>query len=364
MRQLLLPLALIGACIIVGASQNTLAFEFAQAVVVDSEKSTAYLMAPEASINEVDLSSGQVLATSTQGAKPILLYHSVLLAQAEPHEQSEGLRLVGLNSRDLAITFEVDVPLPAGVQALIDDRLGASFHVSAHIDAGEIVVQWRAIQRQISGTPTNEPAHVATGWARIDHNDGRLTSSGGGDVRIPGSGVEDMPGVVRTLVDSRALATQPCRVDDLVAAIQYREDDGATTVILRRWQKETGESLPDVKLFGSELTFRNLSADCYYLLASRAMGGWRWSIYSMTSGDKIAKLHMPTPAAQFFIRDGSLFYIVPAIIVRADGQLKIDQPRRLLAMDLKTGKGLWSRPIRETTYLGPYPAKLPNALTR
>ena len=94
------------------------------------------------------------------------------------------------------------------------------------------------------------------------------------------------------------------------------------------------------------------------------MDGWLWSIYSMTTGDKIGELHMPTPAAQFFIRDGSLFYILPAIIVTADGQLKIDQPRRLLAMDLKTGKGLWSRPIRDTTYLGPYPAKLPDVLTR
>jgi hypothetical protein len=361
MRQLLLPLALIGACIIVGASQNTLAFEFAQAVVVDSEKPMAYLMAPEARIDEVDLSSGQLLATSTQGARPLLLHHSVLLAQAEPHEQSEGLRLAGLNSRDLAITFEVNVPLPAGVQALIDDRLGASFHVSAHIDVGEIVVQWRSVQRQISGTPTNEPAHVATGWARIDPNDGRLTNSGGGEAPIR---EEDMPAVVRKLVDSGALATQPCRVDDLVAAIQYREDDGATTVILRRWRKETGESLPDVKLFGSELTFRSFSVDCRYLLASRAMDGWLWSIYRAKTGDRAAELHMLEPASQFFLWDGSLFYVSPAIMVRGDRQLKIDQPRRLLAMDLKTGNELWSRPIRETAYLGPYPARRPNALTR
>jgi hypothetical protein len=364
MRQLLLTLALIVACIIVGASQNALAFQFAQAVVVNSEKSTAYLMAPEASINEVDLSSGQLLATSTQGAKPILLYHSVLLAQAEPHEQSEGLRLVGLNSRDLAITFEVDVPLPAGVQALIDDRLGASFHVSAHIDAGEIVVQWRAIQRQISGTPTNEPAHIATGWARIDPNDGRITNSGSGEAAAPGSAVWEMPAVVQKLVDSGALATQPCRVDDIVAAIQYREDDGRTTVILRRWQKETGASLPDVKLFTSELTFRSFSVDCRYLLASKAMDGWAWSIYSTKTGDLVTELHTAEPASQFFVWDGSLFYVSPAIIIRADGQLKIDQPRRLLAIDLKTGKGLWSRPIRDTAYLGPYPAKLPNVLTR
>jgi hypothetical protein len=359
----LLPLALIGACIIVGTSRNARAFEIAQAAVVDSEKSTAYLMAPEARIDEVDLSSGQLLATSTQGAKPLLLHHSVLLAQAELREHSKELELVGLNSKDLTVTFEVHVPLPAGVHALIDDRLGSSFHVSARIDKSEIIVQWRSVERRVSGTPSNEPAHIATGWALIDPNYGRLTSSGSGEVPVPGR-AGDLPAAVRKLMDARALATQLCRADDIVAAIQYREHDGATTAILRRWQKETGESLPDVKLFGSELTFRSLSADCRYLLASTAMDGWLWSIYSMTTGDKIAELHMPTPAAQFFIRDGSLFYISPAVIVRAGGPLKIDQPRRLLAIDLKTGKGLWSRPIRETTYLGPYPAKPPNALTR
>jgi hypothetical protein len=352
---------LIGACIIVDTSRNALAFVFAQAAVVDPEKSVAYLMAPEARIDEVDLSSGQILATSTRAAKPLLLHDTLLLAQAEPHEQSEKLRLVRLDAKDLTVSFELDVPRPAGVEALIDDRLGQSFHVSARIDSGEIVVQWRSVQRRISGTPTSEPAHIATGWARIDPNDGQLTSSGGGEAPIR---EEALPAIVRKLVDSGVLAGHPCRADDLITAIEYRDDRGATTARLLRWYKETGEALPEVKLFGSELTFRTFSADCRYLLASRAMDGWLWSIYSMTTGDKVAEIHMDAPASQFLIRNGSLIYVSPAIIVRAGGQMKIDQPRRLSAIDLKTGSELWSSPIRETTYLGPYPARLPNASTR
>jgi hypothetical protein len=249
---------------ILGPSRTALGFEFAQAAVVESEKSTAYLMAPEARIDEVDLTSGQTLATSTRAAKPLLLYDSVLLAQAEPHEQSEKLRLVGLDSKDLAVTFEVDVPLPDGVPALIDERLGGTFHVGANIDRGEIVVQWRSVQRRISGTPTNEPAHIATGWARIDPNTGRLTSSGDGEAPVR---ERDLPASIRQLVHSGALASKPCRVDDLITSTETREDNGATAVVLRRW-KETGGGLPDVKLFGSELTFRSFSADCRHLLAS------------------------------------------------------------------------------------------------
>jgi hypothetical protein len=94
------------------------------------------------------------------------------------------------------------------------------------------------------------------------------------------------------------------------------------------------------------------------------MDGWLWSIYSMATGDKVAEMHMAAPAAQFFIRDGGLFYIEPATFVKAGSQLKVDQPRKLSAIELKTGRELWSRPLRETAYLGPYPAGRPNASVR
>jgi hypothetical protein len=361
MRLLLLSVALIGACIVVDTSRIALAFEFAQAAVVDPEKPLAYLMAPEARIDEVDLSSGQILATSTKGAKPLLLHNSILLAQAEPHEQSESLNLVGLNTKDLTVRFETDAPLPSGVRPLIDDHLGSSFHVSARFDGAEIVLQWRSVQRRVTGIPSREPASIAAGWARIDPNTGRLISSGSGEAPVR---EQELPVTVRELVNSGALAIKPCRVDDLIVAIQYREEGGAASVVLRRWNARTGEGLPDVKLFGGELTFRSLSADCRHLLASRAMDGWLWSIYSMATGDKVAEMHMSAPAAQFFIRSDSLFYVAPATVVRAGGQLKIEQPRKLLAIDLKTGRELWSRPLRETAYLGPYPARSPSALAQ
>jgi hypothetical protein len=357
--RLLLPLALIGAYLIVDP-RNASAFEFAQAAVVDSGESVGYLMAPGARVDEVDLSSGDVLAISTRGSKPLLLFGDVLLTQADVHDQNERLRLVGLNSKDLSVTFEIDVALPYDVPASIDDRLGASFYVGARVDSGEIVVQWRSVQRRISGAPTNEPAHVTTGWAQIDPNDGRLTGSGVGEPPVRESREGELPAIVRNLVDSGVLASQPCQVDDLVAAIEYRKDDGATTVRLRRWHRQTGESLPDVELFGSERTFRNFSADCRYLLASRATGGWLWSIYSITLGNRIAEVHMSLPASQFFISKTSLIYVLPAVFGRVDGQLRLNQPRKLLAVDLNTGKELWSRPIRETTYLGPFPGRLPN----
>lgn len=163
----------------------------------------------------------------------------------------------------------------------------------------------------ITGIPSNEPARIAAGWARIDPNTGRLTSSGNGETQVR---EEELP-AVRELAHSGVFANKPCRVDDLIAAIQYGEEGGATSVILRRWNARTGGGLPDVKLFSGELTFRGLSADCGYVLASRPMEESLWSIYSMMTGERVAELHMSAPAAPFFIRRDSFFYIAPSTLI-------------------------------------------------
>lgn len=99
MRPLFLSLALIRVCIAVNTSRSAFAFEFAQAAVVDPEKPLAYLMAPEAKIDEVDLSSGQI---------------------------------------DLSVNFETDVPLPSRVHPLIDDHLGSSFTSAPALKAARL----------------------------------------------------------------------------------------------------------------------------------------------------------------------------------------------------------------------------------
>ena len=92
-------------------------------------------------------------------------------------------------------------------------------------------MQWRSAQRRVTGIPSNEPARIATGWARIAPNTGHVITSGSGEAPVR---EEELPAAVRDLAHSTALAGRPCRVDDLIAAIQYREEGGATSVVLRR----------------------------------------------------------------------------------------------------------------------------------
>jgi hypothetical protein len=123
--------ALIAAGSIAQAAKNEAAFEFAQGVIVDPAAAAVYVMSPEGGIDAVSVSGGAVLARTAQGAKPLLLYDGSLLAQAERKDGSNTLSLAGLSTKDLKPLFLVDVPLPSGIAASVNDRLGATFYAGA-----------------------------------------------------------------------------------------------------------------------------------------------------------------------------------------------------------------------------------------
>lgn len=163
------------------------------------------------------------------------------------------------------------------------------------MDGDVIIVQWRSMQRTISAVPTREPGHVSTGFARIDPRNGRLIASGEGEPSTQGNAKEEILGSSAQML----VASPRCASDDLVAAIQY---DGEQ-VTLRRWNK-AGEPLPEIRLFGSELTFRTFSRDCSHLLASKAANGWNWYIYSVATGKRLTEIHSSRPSAEFFVWGG------------------------------------------------------------
>jgi hypothetical protein len=337
--------------VLIAATQSAFAFEFAQGVIVDGASSLVYVMNREGGIDEVALSGGAVLATTTRGAKPLLLNDGTLLAQAVGKDGA--LSLVSLRTKDLEPAFTLDVPLPSGVQASVSDCLGASFYASARMDGDVIIVQWRSMQRTISAVPTREHGHVSTGFARID-SAGRLIASGEGEPSSPGNAKEEILGS-----DAQMLAGSPrCASGDLTAAIQSDDDQ----VTLRRWNK-AGEPLPEIRLLDGGLTYRSFSRDCRHLLGSKEANGWHWSIYSVASGQLLTEIHSSLPSAEFFVWGNSLIYEAPAFEKLISGQITVIQPLRLQAIDF-TGKELWAKPIRETKYRGSYPSNYPSSVSR
>jgi hypothetical protein len=337
------------ACGITHAAANSRAFEFTQGVIVDALHSVVYMLNSQARIDAVSLSSGEVIATSTRGAKPLLLHDNVLLATAQ--DRSDALSVVGLTTKDLKLKFELELPLPSRART-------GSFYVGARNWSNEIIVQWRSIRRPISAIPTREPAVLTTGFARIDAVTGRLIAAAEGEPPVPPTRQSEIPADVQKLADEGKLASPLCPVDNLVAALQYVDENGKQHMVLRRWANNTGESMPVENLFGSEFTFRNFSRDCRHLLASKEMDGWVWHIYSTITGKQIAEIHKPLPGPEFFVSGASLIYQSPAGGEEIAGRLRVDPPR-LVVINLDSGRELWTRPIGETAYVGPYPGNPP-----
>jgi len=345
-------LVLSAACGIAHAAPNARAFEFAQGVIVDTLHSVAYMLNSQARIDAVSLSDGGVIATSSRGEKPLLLYDNVLLAAAQ--DRSDALSVVGLTTKDLTPKFELELPLPSRVEPGSIHH----FYVGARIDGNKIIVQWRSIRRPMRAIPTHEPADVAAGFASLDPATGRLIAAAEGEPPAPAAPQLEIPAAVQKLANDGRLASPLCRVDNLVAALQYVEENGKNRMILRRWRKDTGKSMPAPSLFDSEFTFRNFSRDCRHLLASKAMDGWIWHIYSTITGKQIAEIHNALPGPEFFVSGGSLIYQSPAGGEEIAGRLRIDPPR-LVAINLDDGKELWARPIGQMAYVGPYPGNPP-----
>jgi hypothetical protein len=345
MKSFYSALMLTAACGIADAAPIPRGFEFAQGVIVDALHSVVYMSNAEARIDAVSLSNGEVITASTRGTKPLLLDDDVLLAAAE--DRNDALTVVGLMTKDLKPKFELELPLPSQVKS-------GSFYVGAHISGNQIIVQWRSIRRPFSAIPTTEPAVVTTGFARIDPATGRLVSAAEGEPPAPPR--SEIPAAVQKLADEGKLASPLCPVDNLVAALQYVGENGKNRMILRRWRKDTGKSMPAADLFDSDFTFRSFSRDCRHLLASKAMDGWVWHIYSTINGKQIAEIQNALPGPEFFVSGGSLIYQSSASGEEIAGRLRIDPPR-LVAINLNNGKELWARPIGETAYAGPYPGR-------
>jgi hypothetical protein len=335
-------------------------FEFRAGVIVDSNQSTVYLMNLQRGIDAVDLSSGKLLWSTTKAAKPLLLHGDRLVAQTESAASSNLLRIVVLNPQEAGeLLLEATVQLPEDVQVAITDGLDTTFRTSARLHKNDVIVLWRFSKQDISGAPPGPDAkvRVTAGAVRIDLATGNTDSLQSEEV--PPTPDIRLPDTVAQLVTLGTVPGTLWQVGNVVAAIIRTSGKGGARTVLRRWHSETGEPLPEVVLFGGELTYRYISADGRHLLASRPLDSarvvWDWRIYSLETGEHVAQVQNASPAAWFFINASSLIHEAPPTARIINGRSVMDQSLRLRAIDLKTSDELWEWPFRDTAYRGPYP---------
>jgi hypothetical protein len=336
-------------------------FEFRPGVIVDPERAAIYLMNPERGIDAVDLASGKLHWRTDRAAKPLLRYEERLVAQTEPGDGQQFLRIALLSTRDItADRLFIDIPLPAGVRATIDDGMESSFSLAARVHEAALVLSWQYTYRPITGPPPDPDLDAldrkATGSVRIDIHSRQISPID--EVAVPPE--PELPPTVSQLQEARTLPGPVWRVNDVLVAIERSTHEGKQRVSLKRWDAETGQALADVTLFHGGLNFRSVSADQRHLLASRRNASdsriWEWAVFSLETGAKVAELKHDEPGAWFFLAGSRLIHETNVIHRRVKGQVVVE-PGKLRAINLETGTEVWSHAIRDTKYRGPYPPR-------
>jgi hypothetical protein len=318
------------------------------------------MMNPQHGIDAVEVSSGKIVWSATDGAKPLLLNGDLLVAQADGPGDVIPIALLGAERGNTVL--QAKVGLPKGVTASIDESLGTSFLADARMSKGKLIISWSFSARAVSGvTPRQGSAadvRKMQGAARIDLKSGSVEPLKSGTVVT--SDENHVPERISKLVESGRLPVLPRRAGSFFVLAEQAVDGGAEHFIVRRWNAKTGQPLSEITL-PPGFKVVNPSADGRYFAASKVAEtdatGWPtylWAIYRMESGDHIAEIKTSNSAAPFLVWRSFLVYESRPFGRRIEGKW-IEEPLELRAIDTKTGSEVWKRPLRDTEYRGPLP---------
>jgi hypothetical protein len=292
-------------------------------VVVDTARSIAYVMHPKGGIQAIDLARGTTLWRTTGGERPLSLADNLLIAQARPGENGE-LRIVALDVRKRGtVSAEADLGMPASVQAEVHDTLGQAFRVTAVPSREGIVVAWEA----------------------------EVYPS------LPGRGEREG----RESEEGERKASGPRKQESLEGTALFDPHAGRMLSL-----KAAGASEAARPVFAASLSApgsreaRFSSADGRYVLTSRRTGDdasatpYRWTISDAATGAVLGMFPAEVSMSPFTIAGKRLIHVAqPALYLQ--GEKLVEQPLRLRALDLATGRELWTREILDTEFRGPIP---------
>jgi len=294
-------------------------------VVVDAASGVAYVMSREGGIDALDLTSGNVMWKSRDAAKPLALVDGVLVAQARPRENGK-LILLALDARKGSARRQTEIDIPKALRANVADGPSQTFRARAY-PAGKssVVITWEADNAlpqgylpAVPGEPTNDveakrAAEAAAALGRPQRGAVRLDLAAGSSAQMSWDEAQKAVPAVREIAQKGTGSV----------ARQLVSLDGRHVL--------TSEPSPEARLWTP----------------------YRWTVTD-ASGARIGTLDAPVSMAPFVVSGSRILYVAQPS-VRVEGGKTIQEPLSLQALDLRTGTKLWSVPVADSTYRGPFP---------
>jgi hypothetical protein len=294
--------------------------ELRPGVIVDLKENRIYLMSPKQTVEAVEIGTGQTLWSTGDAAKPLAASDGLLVCQADAPAPSSNLNLVVLNAQDGRSVTTGSVALPSGVVTQVDDTLSSKFSARAVTIGEDSFVLWDHQTLPVRGMPPlpDESAQVLAA---------EQPQKESGTVKLN----------VRT---GDASLLEPAAVPQAVR--------DARPMIL------TGP--PGVPPDPTQ----RISIDGNHTLKSKRIGDdsvwdkYQWTIINNETGTKVGQLRSHLSQSGFVVVDSRIIFETGPYVRSTESGL-VAEPTMVRMVDLLSGDQVWSRPVRDTVYRGPFP---------
>jgi len=310
-------------------------------VIADPKADRLHMMNPQGGIDAVELASGHLLWTSSAAGKPLAVFDDRLAAQADAPGVSRSLPIVFLDTKNGRVVSRAEIPIPpSATRPSIDDGMVAASSVQARVISQGLLVSWTVTSRPVRPIPAPVNVRNESGAAIINLQSNKVTAL------APDQAANMLRGktsaATPSLSGTEGLYFPPQPAGRFFVSLKLGAASEGQRAVMKRWS-ETGEPLGDIEL-GPGFVAYAISADQSLLLVVSGSSGPRylWTLYTIANGQRVAEVRLPDSSAQsFFLWHSILIYRSTA----------------MHGVDLRTGKEIWTRALRDTTYHGSYPPR-------
>jgi outer membrane protein assembly factor BamB len=328
--------------------------------VADPDGRQGYLRNPGGQVEAVDLKTGELLWSTKEICRPLIVVRQRLIAQV-----GRKVLLLDLTNKGKKVLESEDLPFPEW--ARVDGLLGSftpklgrmeSFELTPWIKDGKLLLRWSACAGDISGvilpiapkTENEQNYRHASGLVRVDLDSGRV------DVLNPDAETETQPKSLREFGKwNRAANLQRVQlvsvVDGEVVMVSKKNEDGRQSIQLLKWDLETEKAVCSMELMqGKRLDYftppdgRHVFVFSYDPSAPPTANYQSYSVFTVKSGKCIGKGELPADCRSSVSVAGSRLFHVTAQPPKDQSWVNMI-PQTLQAFDIETGKKLWERPV-------------------
>jgi hypothetical protein len=324
--------------------------------VADAAGRTGYLSNPTGGIDAVDLVTGDLLWKTDEAQRPLLVVGDRLYAQAGLKRNRIRVLAFDVGKKGECVLESDAVVLPPWV--VVGEAPGRSFTARWRPDKDQLLLFWEAHAWPVG--PKKTPADLeerkdARGAVRIDLHTGKVTE------------LTETPPAPPT--PPRELEKLTVRWQGVVGkafkALVLDSDGVKQRLVLRSWSLVDGAAGPEKELLTGKRLIALATVDDRFLCIRDAFPSpdaepgearlrFGWTLFAVDSGERIDRApHEPGTQAVALL--GPRIYYLVSGPVHGPIDRPFVHPRTLKAIDLKSGKALWERPVEGKTVTPPQP---------